>query len=159
MKKQTQAATQETLLSHDPAKAMQEMMQAIDALRNIYVEETIALKAADTKAFFGVQDRKIEAAQNYHAGITEAMARKDELLQAHPQMKSLFRRKQEEFSKIADENLEALDRMRRTVDRLGNRIMRSARDSAMRDGVSYSARGDLSGYKNKPVTMGLNESA
>ena len=159
MKKPIEKEQAETVLSPDPVRALQDMMLAIDALRAVYMEETKALKTADTKAFFEIQPRKITAAQNYHAGIVEAVARKDELLQVHPQMRSLFRRKQEEFSTIANENLEALDRMRRTTDRLGNRIMQAARDAAVRNGVSYGARGNMAGYKNRPVTMGLNESA
>lgn len=160
MKKQhAQETAQKSFLSQDPAKAMQEMMAIIDVLRSVYVEETAALKAADTKTFFSLQDRKIEAAQNYHAGLSETLIRKDEISKIRPQMKSMFGQKQEEFSVIAKENLEALDRMRRTADRLGKRIMQTARDTALRDSVSYGVNGNLTAYKNKPVTMGLNESA
>lgn len=146
-------------LSPDPKKAIQDMMQTIDALRNVYVAETMALAKSDTSAFLGLQDKKIEAAQNYHTGISEFLARKDEILTVHPDLKSLIRKKQEEFSEIARENLDALDRMRRTVDRMGNRIMQAARDAATREGVTYGKSGNMSGYKNRPVTMGLNESA
>ena len=150
--------TQPTL-SADPKRAMQDMMETIDTLRNVYAAETAALQAADTDGFFALQDEKIEAAQNYHSGISELLARKDEMLSVHPDLKSLIRRKQEEFSEIARENLDALDRMRRTVDRMGNRIMKAARDTAAREGVTYGNSGSMSSYRNKPVTMGLNESA
>lgn len=146
-------------LSSDPKRAIQDMMQTIDALRNVYVAETMALAASDTPAFLSLQDQKIEAAQNYHTGISEFLTRKDEILTVHPDLKSLIRRKQEEFSDVARENLDALDRMRRTVDRMGNRIMQAARDAATREGVTYGKSGNMNGYKNKPVTMGLNKSA
>ncbi len=146
-------------LSADPKRAMQDMMETIDALRNVYVAETTALQTADTAAFFSLQDQKIEAAQNYHSGISEFLSRKDEIMTVHPDLKSLIRRKQEEFSEIARENLDALDRMRRTVDRMGNRIMKAARDTAAREGVTYGNSGSMNSYRNKPVTMGLNESA
>jgi len=146
-------------LSSDPKRAIQDMMQTIDALRNVYVAETMALAASDTPAFLGLQDQKIEAAQNYHTGISEFLTRKDEIMMVHPDLKSLIRKKQEEFSDVARENLDALDRMRRTVDRMGNRIMQAARDASTREGVTYGKSGNMSGYKNKPVTMGLNESA
>lgn len=146
-------------LSADPKRAMQDMMETIDALRNVYVAETTALQTADTEAFFSLQDQKIEAAQNYHSGISEFLSRKDEIMTVHPDLKSMIRRKQEEFSEIARENLDALDRMRRTVDRMGNRIMKAARDTAAREGVTYGNSGSMNSYRNKPVTMGLNESA
>lgn len=146
-------------LPRDPGHALNEMMQAIDALRNVYVEETTALKAADTKAFFNLQDKKIETAQKYHDGFTEFMLRKNEMLNVHPDLKKIFGRKQTEFSKVAAENIEALQRMSRTADRLGQRIMRAARENAARDGVAYGAGGNMNLHRNKPVTMGLNESA
>lgn len=146
-------------LSADPKQAMQDMMQTIDALRNVYVAETAALKSSDTDTFLTLQDEKIIAAQRYHNGISDFLSRKDEILLVHPDLKSMIRRKQEEFSVVAKENLDALDRMRRTVERMGNRIMQSARDAATRDSVSYNPNGNMSGYRNKPVTMGLNESA
>lgn len=158
-KLQSAAATEAFVLSQDPRKAMQEMMQTIDALRVVYVQETAALKNADTNAFLNLQDQKIKTAQDYHAGISQMFGRKDEIMMVHPELKSLLRKKQEEFSAVAKENLDAIERMRRTVDRLGSRIMQAARDAAARESVNYSAKGSLNAYRNKPVTMGLNESA
>ncbi|MDB5492527.1 MAG: hypothetical protein JWO78_2376 [Micavibrio sp.] len=146
-------------LSRDPSQALNEMMLTIDALRQVYVAETTALKASDTKTFLSLQDSKIEAAQKYHDGFTEFMLRKDEIMKAHPDLRKLFGRKQVEFSKIAADNIEALGRMNRITDRLGQRIMRAARENAAREGVAYGSGGNMNTQKNRPVTMGLNESA
>lgn len=148
-----------SVLSANPAEALQDMMQTLDTLRSVYEEETKALQVSDIKAFFALQNKKIAAAQDYHAGIAELITRKDEMLDVHPDMKTIFGRKHDEFSTVARDNMEALDRMRRTVDRLGNRMIRAARDSAARESASYSAKGHMSGGRNKPITMGLNESA
>lgn len=147
------------ILSAHSAEALQNMMQTLDNLRAVYEEETKALQLSDIKAFFALQNKKIAAAQDYHAGIAALVDRKDEMLIVHPEMKSLFSRKHDEFSIVARDNIEALDRMRRTVDRLGNRMVRAARDSAARNSVSYGSQGHLTGSRNKPVTMGMNESA
>ena len=145
--------------SADPVTAMQDMMASIDTLRGIYIEETAALNAADTNAFFGIQERKIRAAQDYHAEITGLVARKDELLNVHPELKSLVRKKQEEFSHVTRENLDALNRMRRTMDRLGRRLTQAACDAAKSESVAYGSGGHLSTQRGKPVTVGINESA
>lgn len=158
IQKDTQKDTGVTL-SRDPSQALNEMMLTIDALRQVYVTETTALKASDTKSFLGLQDLKIEAAQKYHDTFVEFMARKDEIMKAHPDLRKMFGRKQVEFSKVAAENLEALGRMNRVTDRLGQRIMRAARENAAREGVAYGSGGSMSSQKNRPVTMGLNESA
>ncbi len=146
-------------LSADPQQAIQDMMSTIDALRNVYIAETAALKSSDTTAFLTLQDEKIIAAQRYHNGISDFLERKDEILKTRPDLKAIIHRKQEEFSAVAHENMDALARMRRTVERMGARIMQAARDAATREGVTYSNNGNMHGYRNKPVTMGLNESA
>lgn len=146
-------------LSADPKQAIQDMMMTIDALRSVYVAETTALHASDTGTFLNLQDEKIIAAQRYHNGLSDFLNRKDEMLSVHPDLKAIIRRKQEDFSTVARENMDALDRMRRTVDRIGGRIMQAARDTATRDSVSYGNKGSMNGYHNKPITMGLNESA
>ncbi|HPF79224.1 MAG TPA: hypothetical protein PLF01_08045, partial [Alphaproteobacteria bacterium] len=48
------------VLSTDPNKAMQEMMLTIDRLRASLIEETAALKDADTKTFLSLQDKKLD---------------------------------------------------------------------------------------------------
>ncbi|MBI2235336.1 MAG: flagellar protein FlgN [Micavibrio aeruginosavorus] len=152
-------ATRTPVLSADPHKALQDMMQTIDTMRSVYEEETQALRVADLKAFFALQNKKIAAATDYHAGIAELISRKEEILDVHPDLKNIFNRKHSEFSAVAADNLDALTRMRRTVDRLSHRVMQAARDAAVRDSVNYSARGSMNNPRNRPITMGLNESA
>lgn len=151
---------QETaILSNDPARAMQEMMQTIDALRLVYAEETLALQAADTPAFFALQDRKIETTQEYHDRMSAFINRKDEIIAVQPNLKNVMRKKQEEFSVIASANRDALDRMRRSVTRLGKRITDAASQAAARGAVNYGAHGQMNNLGSNPVTMGINESA
>ncbi|AGH98453.1 flagellar protein FlgN [Micavibrio aeruginosavorus] len=145
-------------LPTDPARAMQDMMETIDSLRAVYVEENEALNAARTRDFMALQPRKLETTRAYHDGISQMIARKNDFLNVHPDLKSLFRKKQEEFTVVAEENMEALDRMRRSVNRLNERIMTAARKSMERDGVNYGAHGKMKGY-HSTAPMTLNESA
>lgn len=142
-----------------PAQFLRDMLHTIDTLRNIYVTETVALKAADTKAFFSLQDSKIQVAQKYHDDFNEFLRRKDEIVRAQPDIKKILARKQAEFSKVSSENLAAITRMNRVVDRLGKRIMRLASETATREAVAYGASGSMSLSRNRPVTTGVNESA
>jgi hypothetical protein len=149
---------QDFILSGNPEKAMQEMMEAIDSLRTVYTEETDALLAVDTMKFLQLQDRKIEAARNYQSGVEQIMKRKDEFKGAGVEIREELKKKQEEFSMLACANLEALDRMTKTVKRLGDRIMRAARETAEKRTPNYGANGSLN--KNKrAVSIGINESA
>ena len=149
---------QDFILSTNPEKAMQEMMEAIDSLRTVYTEETDALLAVDTMKFLQLQDKKIEAARNYQSGVEQIMQRKDEFKGTTPLVREELKKKQEEFSVLACANLEALDRMTKTVKRLGERIMRAARETAEKRTPNYSANGSLSKTK-RAVSIGINESA
>lgn len=145
------------VLSRDPDKAMQQMMDMMDALRNVYIEENSALATADTQAFLALQDRKIAAARTYQAGTEQLFNRRDELKHINIALKQQLQEKQEEFSGIMSENLKALDRLRGGVQRLNERIMSSAREAAQHKNVNYSATGSLN-KNERAVSIGLSES-
>lgn len=153
-----QGRTRSFLLSGDPNKAMQQMMETIDRLRDVYVEENEALQSADTKKFLRLQDKKIAAARNYQSGAEQMLERKSDLQHIDNALKQQLVHKQEEFSGIIAENLKALDRIRKGVQRLNDRIMNSAREAAQTKNVNYSAKGKLN-KNERPVSIGLSESA
>lgn len=138
--------------------AMTEMMLTIDRLRESLVEETTALKDADTQKFMNLQGKKIEIARDYMDGITQLMARKDEIKTADPKLINLLEEKRTEFADVAHENHAAINRMQNGMKRLGDRIMETARDTAKREEqLIYGANGHMqSGSK---ATIGVNRSA
>lgn len=146
-------------LSSDPAKAMQEMMESIDTLRRVYAEENEALENADTSLFVNLQDRKIKAAQDYQARAAQIIERREEL-KSHIDrvMRERLHAMQADFSSVTQTNLTALDRMRRSAQRLSDRIMIAARDIAVRENMKYGVRGKLENNMRR-VSIGLNESA
>jgi len=145
-------------LSANPDVAMQEMMDAIDNLRNVYIEETEALQNVDTMKFLQLQDKKISAARDYQAGVEQIVQRRDQFKDTPPTTREQLKQKQEEFSTLTSANLEALNRMTKTVRRLGDRVMGAARDVAQKDSPNYGSNGNIS--KNKrTVSISLNESA
>lgn len=146
------------ILSRSPDKAMQEMMEAIDALRAVYTEENDALINADTSRFLALQDKKLSMARQYQAGTEQLLARKEEFKDIAPELRQQLQRRHEEFTAVSATNLEALGRMRKSVGRLGERIMKSAREAVQKDTPNYSASGSLN-RNDRPVSLGLNESA
>ncbi len=154
----TQGRPKTLVLSGDPNKAMQQMMETIDRLREVYVEENEVLEASDTKGFLRLQDKKIAAARNYQAGAEQISERKGDLQHIDDALKQQLVSKQEEFAGIIAENLKNLDRIRKGVQRLNDRIMTSAREAAQTKNVNYSAKGKLN-KNERPVSIGLSESA
>jgi hypothetical protein len=153
-----QRAPREFLLSKDPNKAMQDMMDTIDALRQVFVKENEALANADTKRFLALQDEKVAAAKRYQKGSEQFLARREELKTANPDKLVAFEDLYESFSETTRENLTQLSRMKKGMSRLHDHVMKAARDSADKDGVNYSAHGQLKSH-TRSLSMGLNESA
>ena len=146
------------ILAQDPNQAMQEMMQALDALRNVYNDENFALGSSDTRRFMELQERKLDAAQRYHDTAAQVIERRDELKAADPALRRQLQVMHADFTSMTASNLSSIERMNKSVKRLSERVLKTARDAAMRDASSYSRNGTL--YRNdRPVSTGLNESA
>ena len=58
-------AAQKFMLSKDPGRAMQEMMDTINDLKTVYLEENEALMESDLRTFLKLQERKVNAAEKY----------------------------------------------------------------------------------------------
>lgn len=146
------------VLSRDPRKAMQEIMDIIDSLRLVMDAETAALKETDTGTFIRLQDDKIAAARKYQEGVTQMLARKEEMKGAPQALKDMLAQKREEFSQTADSNLDAIARMRKGMERLSNRIMQTAkREAEDARKFAYGAHGKLEG--SGKASLGINERA
>lgn len=146
------------ILSQDPNQAMQEMMQALDDLRTVYNEENDALVSADTRRFMDLQERKIEAAQRYHDTASQVIEHREELKAADPALRRQLQDMHSDFAALTQKNLSNIERMNKSVKRLSERVIKGARDAALRDTASYSRQGTL--YRNdRLVSTGINESA
>ena len=144
-------------LSKDPNKAMQEMMTTIDRLRATLIEETNAVKKADTKTFMAMQDNKIAVSSEYLDGMTQLLSRTNELKDADPSLKDRLEAMRLDFSEIAQENHAALNRMKNGMQRLGERIMEKARTAAKEhDQIIYGSSGHM--QTSLKSSMGINES-
>ncbi len=148
-------------LPADPDRAMQEMMNIIDNLRGIYVKETDALTHADTDLFLKIQDEKLEAAKQYQRGIEFILDNKSDMRAAHPNLKTRLQAMQEEFAELSQRNMEAIRRMQRCTQRLGETIMNAAREESRKTrAFSYAENGAIAASDRKSVSMGsINETA
>lgn len=146
------------VLSREPNKAMQEMMDTIDFLRDIYVEETQALEAADTGTFFHLQDAKLDAANNYESGIKQIIDRQNDMKKADPRLRQKLKDMQVEFTDLAQQNMQALQRMQRCTDRLGQTLRHAATETAkQKRSLSYGETGIMTSTKRKSLSMGVSE--
>jgi superfamily II helicase len=148
------------VLSANPKKAVEQAIRNIESLSEIYTRETEALSASDTQAFFALQDEKLSAANLYQKSIEELIQRKEEIKAVDPEIKSKLTAMQDSFAQLTKRNMDALQRMQRTTERLGNTIRRSAKDAAKQKRTfSYGENGQLDNNSKRGVSMGLSETA
>lgn len=152
------SSSNQKILSANPAKAVEDMMSVISVLGNVYARETTALEKSDTESFLSLQEEKFNAARLYEAGIAELLERKAEIKTIDARSKQRLERMQQDFSALAKKNLEALSRMQRSVEKLGNTIRSAAKEAARKDRTfSYGQNGLVDIDENKPVSTGISE--
>lgn len=145
-------------LSQEPNKAIQEMMDIIDALRHVMEEETTILEASDAQGFLALQDRKYQAYKDYQSGVQHMMDNKEVMKAAHASLKQRLEDMRGNFQETAHTNSEAIDRMQKGMKRLGDRIMSSARENAKKEQqLVYGSQGHMA--SSKTTTIGIRESA
>ncbi len=147
-------------LSKNPQTAMQEMMNTVDALRDIYKRETDALESMNTQMFLEIQAEKLKAAQEYQAGITQITERKEEMKSIGPLLRKRLEDSHKDFQAVSEKNMQALGRMSRVTEHLGNTIRNAAKDAVVKQrAFSYGETGALNSGGNKTVSMGISETA
>jgi hypothetical protein len=148
----------EPVLSSRPDEALRQMMRTVDELKAVYAEENAALLAADTKLFIALQDRKIAIVRNYQACAQQIIDRREEFRNTSPAVRRQLQAMQEDFSQLAAVNIKAIDRVSKSVQRLGARIMRAAREAVQKKSVNYGSSGNINKIE-RAVSLGFSESA
>ena len=147
----------EGLLPQDPDKALQQVMETVEAFKHVLMRETSALKATDTEGFLALQDEKLDVARAYQSGMSQLLSRKDEIRLASPALKERLANMQQDFRAQAQANRDSIERMRKGMERLEHRIMGAARKSAQKETeIVYGASGQM--QHSGIASMGVNES-
>ena len=147
-------------LHADPNKAMQEMMDTIDQVRNVYERETDALDRLDTKTFLSLQDEKLQATNVYKTRIEEILRRKREMKNVDTRIKQNLEQMQANFAELSSRNMNSLKRMQKTMTRLGETVQKVAKDSVNKEqAFSYGNSGRLDSSERKTVSIGVSETA
>lgn len=147
-------------LPDDPNAALEQMILTIQHLRDVYIRETAALEDGDSKTFLALQDEKFSAAQAYQEGIEQILDRREDIKTASPVLKASLRGLQTEFSKLFERNLEALERMNKTMTSLGEKLRNAAMEQANKYRThSYGESGHVQHDGRKMVSTGMIETA
>ncbi len=152
--------TEQKTLSKDTNTALREITSTIKKMEKIFIDETTALNNIDNKAFMALQEQKLTIAREYQNDMGQILARKDELRKADPAIKNTIDQMQAKFSEISKNNLEAIGRMQRCTEKLGNTMRSAAIRAAQKNrGYSYGETGAISSAaKRRAISSGISES-
>lgn len=143
------------ILSRNPQKAMQEMMDTISHLQGIYLRENDALDKADTDGFLGLQEEKLTAAHHYQDHISQIIKRRDEMQSLDPSVRRKLENMHSELSEAGMKNMRAIERMKKGLDRLAGTLRDAAKKEAEKqNGQHYGATGHIRKTRNKALSTG-----
>jgi hypothetical protein len=143
-------------LPQNPNAAMIEMMYIIDNFRSVMVRESEMLETADARGFLSLQDDKLAVARRYERGMSDLLSRKDQIRAADPTLRQRLEAMQKAFHDVTLRNLNGLERMRNGTQRLHEKIMIAARDTAINEQrFAYGAGGTM--QKGGRASIGISE--
>ncbi|PCJ97541.1 MAG: hypothetical protein COA45_09765 [Zetaproteobacteria bacterium] len=146
-------------LSKDTNTALREVAATINNMSKVFVEETDALNATDRVSFIALQEKKFLAAREYQNDLGQMIDRKNEIATADPAIKNKLKKMQSDFAEISRQNMEALARMQRCTEKLGNTIRTAAIHAAQKQrGYIYGENGAIShAAKRRAISSSLSE--
>lgn len=143
------------ILSRNPEKAIQEMMETISNLQKVYIKETEALEKSDTDSFLNLQEEKLTAAHYYQDHISQIIQRRDEMRGLDPSLRRKLENMHTELSETGIKNMRAIERMKRGLDRLAGTLRDAAKKEAeKKQGLHYGATGHIRKARNKALSTG-----
>jgi len=136
---------------------MRDLIVTVTALRDVLIRENDALDHSNSRAFLELQDEKVAIARRYETLMISLMENPD-IKFADPKLKQQLLSMEQGFSGVMKDNMKKLEHMRNATERLGERIMKSARKSADSLGqFAYGAAGTM--QKGLKSTIGVSEQA
>ncbi len=148
------------ILHAAPKRAVEQMIQIVDIIHDVYRDETAFLARSDINGFKSIQGRKLEAAQAYEQGLNQMLARRNEMRGVEESLKNKLRLMHGDFNQLAQENKKLLDRMQRTTERLSETICNAAKDAVQnRVASGYGASGRVETPRRTNMSVGIEKTA
>ncbi len=138
---------------------VQKTFQVMKELESLLEDESAALIAANFKQADSFQDKKKELSQDYNSCIRNLINRKEDVAALPASMKELIVKTRLHFSKVLSANMRAIDGVRKSSQRLVDKIIDSARETVSTD-AGYNAAGRIyssSSVAGSPVSISINE--
>lgn len=155
-----------TLPHNKPAAALDalrgevlEVLGVIDDFSALLNAETTALRQNDFAAVDGLQAHKRALAKQYHDVIVKLSAKPEALSAVEMPLRERLIRSRTEFTRLLQENLTVLENMKKSTQRLVDRILDAARQNVTEDRHhAYARSGKAEAARSTSLSLSIDKS-
>lgn len=135
-----------------------DILSVLEDFSKLLNTETLALKKSDFQTMDSLQQDKKDIARKYQDMVTSLSARQSEMASLDGALRERLIMTRMRFTHILQDNMLALEHMKRSTQRLVNRILDVARDSVTEDTHhKYSASGKMQSTKSSSLSLSLDQ--
>lgn len=133
------------------------ILSLLDDFSALLSAETAALKKNDFKTVDTLQTNKRELAKKYHDLIVHLSAQSDALSGVEKGLHDRLLRARTDFTRLLQENLKALENVKRSTQRLVNKILDAARQSVTDDKHhAYASTGKAQAARSSSLSLTID---
>ena len=153
-----------TTLDKSPAKStikadILQVMKTIEGFSLLLSEENRALKDLDFQKVDSLQLRKRAFATQYNDIVVNLASRGAEVMTLDKATRDALVKARAQFSTLLKDNMRTLELVKRSTQRLADRILETARSTVTDERQThYSAKGQVQSYKSSSLSTKINES-
>lgn len=134
------------------------ILATLEDFSKLLLDETLALKKSDFKTMDDLQPKKRDIAKTYQDMVTSLSQRQGEMSGLDGDLRERLIMTRMRFTHILQDNMLALENMKRSAQRLVNRILDVARDSVTEETHhKYSAGGKMQSTKSSSLSLSLDQ--
>lgn len=139
--------------------AVQDIMEVLENFSALLNDETAALKRSDFEKVDSLQEEKKTIARLYQSMITALGTRAEELQALDIPTRDKLIQTRTRFTIILEDNMRVLELVKRSTQRLADRILDIARLSVV-DGrqTSYGTKGHVQSYRSAALSTRVDQS-
>lgn len=139
--------------------AINSIILSAENLTEIIEKETACLRVADSHGFKSLHAQKESFAHSYEAQFQKLIANKGELKALAPEDLQRLTQARKKMTDASIENFAAMERTKRSLNRLSERIMKLARNQSQHNTNLYSSSGALYSSQGTAKSIGIGEDA
>lgn len=135
------------------------VLSVLDDFSNLLQQETGALRKNDFDTVEGLQAHKRELAKRYHDMIVQLAAEPKALLNVEPGLRDKLVLARTDFTRLLQENLSVLENVKKSTQRLVDKILDAARQSVTDERHhAYAASGKAQAARSTSLSLSLDQS-